>query len=104
MATARKFTPAIDCTAETRPAIALTPIGSKKVYAVGYCPQRQILAASFSPTGAIYHYEGFTQEDYDALMGAESKGKHFGDHIQSRASKKYSPDPAPAQQEDQAEA
>lgn len=88
----KTFTPAIDCTKEQRPDIALSPIDSRKLHAVGYCPTRQILAAQFAPGGAIYHYEGFTPEQHAAFEAAESKGSHFGKEIQILPSKKYAPD------------
>lgn len=87
------FTPAIDCTKDQRPQIALQPVDSRKLHAVGYCPERQILAAQFAVGGAIYHYEGFTPEQHAAYEAAESKGSHFGKHIQVLPSKKYAPDP-----------
>lgn len=94
------FTPAVDCTHEQRPDIALAPITSNKLHAVGYCPQRQILAATFAPGGLVYHYEGFSQQQYDDFMAAESKGRHFGQHIQVLPSKKYGPDPVAKTEED----
>lgn len=93
-----KFTPAIDCTKEARPFIALQPAGSQKLHAIGYDAGLQTLAAQFAPGGAIYHYEDFTEEQYAALQGAESKGRHFGEHIQILPSKRYSADPAPAEE------
>lgn len=89
------FTPAIDCTNEQRPFIALTSITSNKLHAVGYCPERKIFAAQFAPGGAIYHYEGFTAEQHQEFLAAESKGRHFGQHVQCLPSKKYFADPAP---------
>lgn len=89
----KTFTPAIDCTKDQRPDIALSPIDSRKLHAVGYCPTRQIFAAQFAAGGAIYHYEGFTPEQHAAFEGAESKGSHFGKAIQIMPSKKYAPDP-----------
>lgn len=88
------YTPAMDCTNQQRPNVLMKVIGSRKVHAVGYCPERQILAACFDANGPVYHYEGFTQAQYDALMSAESKGKYFGEHIQTLPSKKYAPEPA----------
>ncbi len=88
----RQFTPAIDCTNEQRPDVALQSITSNKLHALGYCPGRRILAAQFAPGGAIYHYENFGPEQHAALMAAETKGRHFGEHVQVLPSKKYSPD------------
>lgn len=100
----RPFTPAIDCTKEKRPHIPLNPVASDKLHAVGYDAATQTFAAQFSAGGAIYHYEGFSQEQHDAFMGAESKGRHFGEHIQILPSKKYSADPVAAEAEaDQAD-
>lgn len=91
---AKTFTPAIDCTNEERPSIALTPIDSRKLNAYGYCPTRQEFVARFTATGPIYHYPDFSQEQFDAFLSAESKGCHFGAHIQILPSKKYSPERA----------
>lgn len=89
-----KFTPALDCTTEQRPRIELSKIDSRKLHAVGYCPTRQTFAAQFAEGGPIYHYEGFTPEQYAAFQAAESKGVHFGQHIQILDSKKFNADPA----------
>lgn len=83
-------------TDEARPPIALTPVKSNQVAAIGYDPTSQVLAVSFTRgAGAIYHYPGVTPEQHAAFIGAESIGKHFGQHIQGRAFKKYQPDPKP---------
>lgn len=87
------FTPAIDCTNEQRPDVQLSPIQSNKLHQVGYCPDRQLFAVQFSVGGAIYVYPNFSPEQHDAFQAAESKGRHFGQHIQCLPSKKYSADP-----------
>jgi hypothetical protein len=38
----------------------------------------------FAGGGAAYVYDGVTQEDYDALMAAPSKGAWFNAHIRDR--------------------
>lgn len=35
-------------------------------------------------TGNVYRYSGVTREHYDALLGADSVGKHFGQHIRGK--------------------
>ena len=45
--------------------------------------------------GAVYHYPNFTPEAHAAFVGAESIGKHFGQHIQSLPFEKYQPEPDP---------
>lgn len=41
----------------------------------GYDPETKTAAIRFK-TG-LYHYDGVSQEDYDALVAAKSMGSHF---------------------------
>ena len=59
------------------------PIQSSNLTECGYDPVEQTLEVCFT-TGATYRYKGVAQEDYDALMGAESKGKHFAREIKGK--------------------
>lgn len=79
------------------PAIALTPVESNKVAAIGHCPVTNTLAVAFKTGNAVYCYQGVTAEQHAAFIGAESIGKHFGANFQSAPFKKYrAPEAQPA--------
>lgn len=70
--------------------IPLTPVESHKIGAIGYDAANQTLAVVFAKgKGDLYHYPNVTPEQHAAFVGAESLGKHFGEHIQGREFKKY---------------
>lgn len=89
-----------------RPAIELKPVDSNKIKSVGYDASTQTLAVVFkNGPGAVYHYPNVTPEAHAAFVGAESIGKHFGQHIQSLPFEKYPPEPEPEKAaEEQAQA
>lgn len=35
-------------------------------------------------SGKVYRYSGVAREHFDALIGAESIGKHFGEHVRGK--------------------
>ena len=77
--------------------IALTAVESNQVKAVGYSPERNVLAMTFtSGPGHIYHYPNVHPSVFDALMAAESKGKFFGDHIKTLPFDKFPAEAAQA--------
>ena len=81
-------------TAEVKhPEIALTPVQSSKVAAIGHDPVSNTLAVQFSARGdkpgSVYHYANFTAEDFEKFRTAESLGKHFGAHIQHAKAHPY---------------
>ena len=77
-----------------RPDIALFPVESNQVKAIGYDSATETLAMQFKHgAGAIYHYPGVTKELHEALMAAESIGKFFGQHIKPLPFTKYAPEP-----------
>lgn len=85
-----------DFSKDPRPAIALVPVTSNQVKAIGYDEATQTLAVTFTRgTGAIYHYPGVTRETHDAFMQAESIGKFFGEKIKALPFTKYVADPVP---------
>lgn len=74
--------------------IALMPVQSSQVAAVGYSPERKTLAVTFTRgPGHIYHYLDCDAKLHSDFLAAESIGNFFGKHIKSRSFKKY---PAPA--------
>ena len=65
--------------------IPLTPVESRQLAAHGYDPATKTLAITFRNKGGVthpYHYP-CTQEQYDALCAAESRGKHFNEHFKN---------------------
>ena len=74
--------------------VRLVDVDSTQIHSIGYDPETQTLAIRFTRgygdkrgPGSLYHYANVTQEDYDAFLAAESKGKHFGAHIKPSADK-----------------
>ncbi len=74
--------------------VRLVDVDSTQIHSIGYDPETQTLAVRFTRgygdkrgPGSLYHYANVTQEDYDAFLAAESKGKHFGQHIKPVADK-----------------
>ena len=65
--------------------VRLVDVDSTQIHSIGYDPETQTLAVRFTRgygekrgPGSLYHYANVTQEDYDAFLAAESKGRHFG--------------------------
>lgn len=74
--------------------VRLQDVVSSQIHAIGYDPETQTLAVRFTRgygekrgPGSLYHYANVTREDYDAFLAAESKGRHFGQHIKPFADK-----------------
>ena len=74
--------------------VRLQDVDSTQIHSIGYDPETQTLAVRFTRgygekrgPGSLYHYANVTQEDYDAFLASESKGKHFGQHIKPFADK-----------------
>ncbi len=83
-------------TKKPMPVISMSDVKSNQIKAVGYDAATQTLAVTFTRgAGAIYHYPNVTPEAHAAFVGAESIGKHFGQHIQPLPFSKYAPDPVP---------
>lgn len=75
-----------------RPPIALTPVVSNQVGAIGYDPATKTLAVSFARgNGHIYHYPNVEPDTHAAFVSAESIGTFFGKHIKPLAFEKYAP-------------
>ena len=71
--------------------IPLESVESHQIAAIGHDAATEILAIQFKSwkggTGSTYYYSNFTVEDFAAFKAAESKGKHFGEHIKPFAEK-----------------
>jgi|GEM_PF-521335 len=72
--------------------IALTPVESSQIHSIGHDAATSTLAIRFKnykgELGSLYHYDNFTAADFAAFKGAESIGRHFGQHIKN-ATEKY---------------
>lgn len=90
----RKFAAPQDYTDEPRPPIALQPVESSQVKAIGYDEQTRTLAVTFNyGAGAIYHYPDVAPETFEAFRTAESIGIFFGKNIKALPFKKYRAEP-----------
>lgn len=86
----KTFKPAQAYSDKPRQQIMLNAVDSNKIGAVGYDPDTQTLAVQFKRgAGAIYHYPNVTPEQHAAFIGAESLGKHFGEHLQALPFEKF---------------
>lgn len=57
-----------------------TPVASSNIAAVAYHVTASQLEVEFK-SGDVYTYENVTGEEFDALMGAESIGRHLNQYI-----------------------
>jgi KTSC domain-containing protein len=59
------------------------PLDSKMFLSVAYDATPRILYLRFR-SGDVYRYFQFFQDDYQHFLAAESKGRHFLNHIRER--------------------
>ncbi|MDQ7745413.1 KTSC domain-containing protein [Hydrogenophaga pseudoflava] len=70
--------------------IAMTPVQSNQVAAVGYDAATKTLAVTFTRgPGHIYHYPNVEEKTHQEFMAAESKGTFFGKHIKALPFEKF---------------
>lgn len=73
------------------PIAKLIEVESSQVHAIGHDPETQTLAVHFKHWKgefvSVYHYANVTADDFAAFLAAESKGRHFGQHIKPFADK-----------------
>lgn len=87
---AKKFPEPQPFTDEPRPAIALEPVESNQVGAIGYDEATKTLAVQFRRGArAIYHYPNVERATYEAFKGAESIGTYFGQHLKALPFEKF---------------
>lgn len=74
--------------------IQMIEVKSSQIHRIGHDPVLNILAIQFyrgygrdQRPGSIYHYQNFGAAEFEAFRNAESKGKHFGQHIKPFADK-----------------
>jgi len=58
-----------------------TVLKSKMLSAAAYDHSKQILYLRFRNSGDVYRYFDLQAADYQAFLGAESKGRFFRSHI-----------------------
>ncbi|MEM2161095.1 MAG: KTSC domain-containing protein [Candidatus Nitrosotenuis sp.] len=58
------------------------PVQSSNLRSVGYDPNTRTLEIEFH-SGGIYQYSGISQQMYEGLMSAPSKGSYFAQHIKN---------------------
>ncbi len=74
------------------PDISLTTVKSSQLKQAGYDPITKTMALSFKHgKGAVYHYPGVTQEQFDEFQKSKSLGSHFGQHFKTLPFDKYVP-------------
>lgn len=56
------------------------PVRSESIAAIGYDDDAEVLEIEFV-TGAVYRYRGVTQDVFDDLRQAPSKGAFFNRHV-----------------------
>jgi hypothetical protein len=69
--------------------IALVPVESNQVAAIGYDPVTKTLAVSFTRGSALYQYPAVEPETHAAFMAAESVGKFFAANIKNLPFEKF---------------
>lgn len=60
----------------THPHIPTKPVKSSSIKAVGYDPASKVLRVKFHSED-VYDYAGVTEKEHEAMMNAESIGRHF---------------------------
>jgi hypothetical protein len=92
----REFKPAQAFGERARPPIALNPVESHKIKAVGYDEATKTLAVQFNHGAAIYHYPDVSAETHKAFIASESLGKFHTEHILPLPFEKFHLDDAAA--------
>lgn len=60
--------------------IKRTPVESSNIKSIGYSSEHRTLEIEFKK-GSVYQYNPITQETFNALMAADSKGGYFAKFI-----------------------
>lgn len=63
--------------------IARTPVASSNIKSVGYDAATRTLAIEFS-NSHVYHYADVPSDAHQALIGADSIGRHFAAHVRNQ--------------------
>ncbi len=90
MTTEKKFPEPQPFADKPRPPIALEPVESNQVGAIGYDAETKTLAVQFRRGArAIYHYAGVEPETFAAFKGAESIGGYFAANLKALPFEKF---------------
>ena len=88
--TEKKFPEPQAFSEQPRPQLALHPVESNQVGAIGYDAATKTLADQFKRGArAIYHYTNVEPETYAAFKAAVSIGTFFGQHIKALPFEKF---------------
>jgi hypothetical protein len=75
--------------------IQLEPVESSNLAAIGYNPQKKIVAVKFK-SGSIYHHAGFPMEAALAFYQADSRGRYYSQNIKGKFPGQRMTGPCPA--------
>lgn len=90
MSTEKKFPEPQPFSEQPRPPIALEPVESNQVGAIGYDEATKTLAVQFRRGArAIYHYPNVERETFEAFKGAESIGGYFAANLKTLPFEKF---------------
>lgn len=70
--------------------ITMDEVESSRIHSIGFDAETGTLAVRFKRKdgpGALYHYSGVSQEEFDAFKGAESLGSHHAKVFKTDAEK-----------------
>jgi hypothetical protein len=77
----------------SRAPIALTPVESSQITAIGHDERTNTLAIRFhgkgDEPGPLYHYSNFTAEQFDDMRGAKSIGSYFYANVKNPEAHPY---------------
>lgn len=78
-----------------KPAIAMQPVKSTNIAALGFDVPSSTLEVHFA-SGQRYRYSGVPEAEFQALLTSDSKGAHFASKVRGRyPGKKVEPPKAP---------
>jgi hypothetical protein len=66
----------------------MIPVRSSNLEAVGYDPATREMRVRFKKGGQTYVFENIDPKEHDALVGADSVGAHFHNHIRHKKSRR----------------
>jgi len=65
------------------PSIDFQPVKSSNIESIGHCPATNTLGVKFKH-GGTYHFKNFPAEEFQAMKGSKSVGKHFHTAIRGK--------------------
>lgn len=70
--------------AQVRPLIALEPVTSSNLAAVGYDTATQTLAVKFHSSETVHHYSDVPPEKFERMQTAKSIGSFFSREVRAQ--------------------